>query len=111
MTEGGPVLRIFEVRTKPGCADALLENFATTSAKVVAWPKSMGCCLDLFAMTLATTLPSLKNGQKEYRCFGPPGMNSCTMTSEGLMNSHTLAYVRRSSSLFLIKKAFFRTFS
>ena len=31
----GPVLRIFEVRTKPNCADLLLRNFATTSAQVV----------------------------------------------------------------------------
>ena len=31
----GPILRLFEVRTKPGCADRLLENFATTSADVV----------------------------------------------------------------------------
>lgn len=34
MTDG-PVLRIFEVRTKQGCVDKLLENFATTSADVV----------------------------------------------------------------------------
>ena len=34
MTQG-PLLRIFEVRTKPGCADTLLQNFATTSADVV----------------------------------------------------------------------------
>ena len=35
MTEGGPVLRIFEVQCKPGCRDRLLENFRTTSADVV----------------------------------------------------------------------------
>lgn len=35
MTSPGPLLRIFEVRPKPGCADTLLENFATTSAAVV----------------------------------------------------------------------------
>lgn len=35
MTDNGPVLRIFEVRTKQGCVDKLLENFATTSADVV----------------------------------------------------------------------------
>ena len=35
MTADGPILRIFEVRTKPGCADTLLANFATTSADVV----------------------------------------------------------------------------
>lgn len=35
MKSGGPLLRIFEVRTKPGCAPKLLENFATTSADVV----------------------------------------------------------------------------
>lgn len=34
-TSGGPVMRLFEVRTKPGCADALLASFATTSADVV----------------------------------------------------------------------------
>lgn len=31
----GPIMRLFEVRTKPGCADQLLRNFATTSADVV----------------------------------------------------------------------------
>lgn len=31
----GPVLRLFEVRVKPGCAEALLKSFATTSAEVV----------------------------------------------------------------------------
>ena len=35
MHEDGPILRIFEVRTKPGCRDRLLENFASTSAAVV----------------------------------------------------------------------------
>lgn len=35
MPADGPVLRIFEVRTKAGCAGTLLENFATTSADVV----------------------------------------------------------------------------
>ncbi|MEM7653656.1 MAG: antibiotic biosynthesis monooxygenase [Pseudomonadota bacterium] len=35
MTNNGPLLRIFEVRTKPGCAETLLQNFATTSAGVV----------------------------------------------------------------------------
>ena len=39
----GPILRIFEVKTKKGCADALLENFATTSADVVkGHPGNMG---------------------------------------------------------------------
>ena len=31
----GAILRMFEVRTKPGCAQTLLDNFATTSANVV----------------------------------------------------------------------------
>ena len=31
----GPVLRVFEARVKPGCAEKLLNNFATTSAHVV----------------------------------------------------------------------------
>ena len=35
MTQTGPLLRIFEVQAKPGCAETLLENFATTSANVV----------------------------------------------------------------------------
>ncbi len=35
MTTDGPLLRIFEVRTKEGCAETLLRNFATTSADVV----------------------------------------------------------------------------
>ncbi len=35
MTNQGPLLRVFEVRTKPGCADRLLRNFSTTSAEVV----------------------------------------------------------------------------
>ena len=36
MNTDGPVLRIFEVRTKPDCAAVLLKNFATTSAQVVS---------------------------------------------------------------------------
>ncbi len=35
MTRNGPLLRVFEVRTKQGYADRLLEKFATTSADVV----------------------------------------------------------------------------
>ena len=35
MTNQGPLLRIFEVRTKSGCADELIQNFSTTSAEVV----------------------------------------------------------------------------
>lgn len=35
MTSDGPVLRIFEVDAKPGCAEQLLANFSTTSAAVV----------------------------------------------------------------------------
>ena len=31
----GPILRIFEVRTKPGSVETLLASFATTSAEVV----------------------------------------------------------------------------
>ncbi len=35
MVTEGPILRVFEVQTKPGCTDTLLANFATTSADVV----------------------------------------------------------------------------
>lgn len=35
MDPDGPVLRVFEAHTKPGCADKLLQNLATTSAEVV----------------------------------------------------------------------------
>ncbi len=35
MTGSGPVLRIFEVQVKDGHVDELLENFSTTSSKVV----------------------------------------------------------------------------
>lgn len=35
MTNDGPLLRIFEVQVKEGHTKELLENFATTSAKVV----------------------------------------------------------------------------
>jgi quinol monooxygenase YgiN len=31
----GPILRLFEVTARPGCAAALLEKFATTSVEVV----------------------------------------------------------------------------
>lgn len=31
----GPILRVFEVHARPGCVEALLENFASTSAAVV----------------------------------------------------------------------------
>ena len=30
-----PIMRLFEVRVKPGAAEKLLQNFATTSAEVV----------------------------------------------------------------------------
>ena len=33
--QSGPILRLFEVRTKPGCADELMRKFASTSADVV----------------------------------------------------------------------------
>ena len=33
--ESGPILRLFEVRAKSGCAAELLARFATTSAQVV----------------------------------------------------------------------------
>ena len=35
MTTEGLLLRVFEVRARPGCAETLLNNFATTSAAVV----------------------------------------------------------------------------
>ena len=35
MATKGPLLRVFEVHTKKGCADTLLANFATTSVDVV----------------------------------------------------------------------------
>ena len=35
MSNSGPIMRLFEVRAKDGCAKALLNNFATTSADVV----------------------------------------------------------------------------
>ena len=35
MATDGPVLRLFEVRTKEGCTDKLIEKFSTTSAEVV----------------------------------------------------------------------------
>ena len=45
MAVEGPVLRIFEVRTKPTCADKLLGNFATASAQVVVGePGNKGYC-------------------------------------------------------------------
>ena len=34
-SDSGPIMRLFEARAKPGCADALLRKFATTSADVV----------------------------------------------------------------------------
>ena len=33
--QNGPILRLFQVQTKPGCAGQLVEKFATTSADVV----------------------------------------------------------------------------
>ena len=35
MTNGGPILRIFEVTAKAGCSETLLKNFKTTSVDVV----------------------------------------------------------------------------
>ena len=31
----GPIMRLFQVQTRPGCAEALIGKFATTSAEVV----------------------------------------------------------------------------
>ncbi|MEL6206052.1 MAG: antibiotic biosynthesis monooxygenase family protein [Pseudomonadota bacterium] len=31
----GPIMRLFQVEAKPGCAQVLLEKFSTTSAEVV----------------------------------------------------------------------------
>lgn len=33
--QNGPVLRLFQVQAKPGCAGDLMKKFATTSAQVV----------------------------------------------------------------------------
>jgi quinol monooxygenase YgiN len=33
--QAGPIMRLFEVQAKPGCAARLMEKFATTSAEVV----------------------------------------------------------------------------
>ncbi len=45
MEHAGPLLRVFEVRAKPDCASRLLENFATTSARVVQGkPGNQGYC-------------------------------------------------------------------
>ena len=35
MSRQGPILRVFEVKTKSGCGDTLLSKFETTSSKVV----------------------------------------------------------------------------
>ena len=32
---GGPIMRLFEVQAKPGCAQELIEKFSTTSSSVV----------------------------------------------------------------------------
>lgn len=43
MSSTDPILRIFDVRAKPGCGPALLEKFAVTSAAVVEGePGNMG---------------------------------------------------------------------
>lgn len=33
--QAGPILRLFQVQAKPGCAQELIDKFATTSADVV----------------------------------------------------------------------------
>ncbi len=39
----GPILRVFEVQAKPGCAAALIEKFGVTSAEVVrGYPGNLG---------------------------------------------------------------------
>lgn len=35
VSESGPILRLFQVRAKPACAEELIEKFAVTSAEVV----------------------------------------------------------------------------
>ena len=34
-TRNGPIMRLFQVRAKPGCTDQLMQGFETTSAEVV----------------------------------------------------------------------------
>ena len=34
-SEQGPILRLFQVRARPGCVEELMQKFATTSADVV----------------------------------------------------------------------------
>ncbi|MDJ0920108.1 MAG: antibiotic biosynthesis monooxygenase [Henriciella sp.] len=42
--DNGPILRLFQVQTKPGRAQDLLEKFATTSIQVVQGePGNQGC--------------------------------------------------------------------
>ena len=39
----GPVLRLFQVRAKPGCAAELIQKFGVTSAEVVrGYPGNLG---------------------------------------------------------------------
>ena len=39
----GPILRLFQVRAKPGCAAELIEKFRVTSAEVVrGYPGNLG---------------------------------------------------------------------
>jgi len=33
--QNGPIVRLFQVRAKPGCAEKLIQKFAVTSAEVV----------------------------------------------------------------------------
>ena len=52
----GSILRVFEARAKPGCADSLAKKFATTSVDVVRnQPGSQG---HFFARTFQTKMMS-----------------------------------------------------
>ena len=81
----GPIMRLFQVRAKPGCADKLVQSFATTSADVVRnEPGNEGYffgqgisdvdnCV-VFA-SLWKDLDSVKNrfGENWQQSFLPPG--------------------------------------
>ncbi len=84
-TFGGSILRVFEARAKPGCADALVKKFATTSVDVVKgepgnqghfFGKSISDEDDVFVfVSVWKDLNSVKNrfGEEWESSFLPPG--------------------------------------
>lgn len=94
----GPILRLFQVRAKPGCAAELVQKFRVTSAEVVrGYAGNMGCFFgqgvdtdeDYVAFTSVwSNLEAVKArfGETWKESFLPPGY-------EDLIEEHSIRHI------------------